>query len=73
MVSSDAGPPAGAHSPWRRTIGMITSAFARHAHSAQAREIVNNTVNTVTVTEGGTLAGHVLQTGSLTGDVDITG
>lgn len=39
----------------------------------QAREIVNNTVNTVTITEGGTLTGHVLQSASLTGDVDITG
>lgn len=63
----------------RSRVTLAVSELLREAdyHTAsfdqQAREIVNNTVNTVTVTEGGTLAGHVLQTGSLTGDVDITG
>ena len=51
-----------------RDAGYHTASFDR-----QAQSIVNNTVNTVTVTEGGTLTGHVLQAGSLTGDVDITG
>ncbi|XVS65432.1 hypothetical protein ACQPYE_05015 [Actinosynnema sp. CA-299493] len=51
-----------------RDAGYHTASFDQ-----QAQSIVNNTVNTVTVTEGGTLTGHVLQTGSLTGDIDITG
>ncbi|MGW4111914.1 hypothetical protein ACWEFJ_13645 [Actinosynnema sp. NPDC004786] len=51
-----------------RDAGYRTSSFDQ-----QAASIVNNTVNTVTVADGGTLTGHVLQTGSLTGDVDITG
>jgi len=39
----------------------------------QVQSVVNNTVNTVTVADGGTLTGHVLQTGNLDGGVDITG
>ncbi|KOX17287.1 hypothetical protein ADK67_38735 [Saccharothrix sp. NRRL B-16348] len=51
-----------------RDAGYHTASFDQ-----QAQSIVNNTVNTVTVTEGGTLTGHVLQAGSLNGDIDITG
>lgn len=51
-----------------RTAGYHTASFDQ-----QVQSVVNNTVNTVTVADGGTLSGPVLQSGSLTGDVDITG
>ena len=51
-----------------RTAGYHTASFDQ-----QVQSIVTTTVNTVTVADGGTLTGHVLQTGSLNGDVDITG
>ncbi|HEX6343583.1 hypothetical protein [Umezawaea sp.] len=51
-----------------RTAGYHTASFDQ-----QVQSVVNTTVNTVTVAEGGTVTGSVLQTGSLNGDVDITG
>ncbi|MCS7477762.1 hypothetical protein ACFFQW_47365 [Umezawaea endophytica] len=51
-----------------RTAGYHTASFDQ-----QVQSVVNTTVNTVTIADGGTVTGHVLQTGSLNGDVDITG
>ncbi|MET1073143.1 MAG: hypothetical protein ABWY11_10905 [Umezawaea sp.] len=51
-----------------RTAGYHTASFDQ-----QVQSVVNTTVNTVTVADGGTMSGHVLQTGTLNGDVDITG
>ncbi|WP_158849380.1 hypothetical protein [Saccharothrix deserti] len=51
-----------------RNAGYHTASFDQ-----QVQSVVNNTVNTVTIAEGGTVTGGVLQTGTLNGDVDITG
>ncbi|MFD7654216.1 hypothetical protein ACFV4N_09585 [Actinosynnema sp. NPDC059797] len=51
-----------------RAANYRTSSF-----DTQVGSIVNNTVNAVTVTDGGTITGHVLQAGKLDGGVDITG
>lgn len=48
-----------------RDAGCYTASFDQ-----QVQSVVNNTIN---VGEGGALSGPVLQTGSLHGDVDITG